>query len=91
MCYCEPGEGPRVFRETNPTARKKHLCCECGSEIDPGEKYWRVSGLWDDWQTFKTCEVCQKIKEMAYKKYDCIAFECLYETIGSEFEGCMKC
>ncbi len=88
MCYCDTNDSPKIFNETNPTAIKHHICCECGSTIDPGEKYWRVTGLWDGgFETFKTCVICENIKSEAYAEgVECIAFTCLYETVGSEFE-----
>ena len=68
--------------------QKQHICCECGSVIDPGEKYQRIKGVWDgDFATFKTCEICKNIRFEAESEIEeCIAFECLYETIGSDFE-----
>jgi hypothetical protein len=87
MCYCDD-EMPTLYSESNPTARKQHVCCECGSMIDPGEKYFRSEGLWDgDFLTFKTCGICQNIKNEALAEgVECIAFACLYETVGSDFE-----
>lgn len=87
MCYCTTDDGPEFCTETHPTARKQHECCECGSVIDPGEKYWNLTGMWDKFQTFKTCETCHNITLEAYDQgVECIDLGCLYETVGSEFE-----
>jgi len=88
MCYCDTEGSPEFYRERIHIARKWHRCCECGSIIDPGEKYFYVTGLWDgDFSTYKTCEICQKIKQEAISSgHRCILFECLYETVGSEFD-----
>lgn len=37
-------------------ARKPHKCCETGRMIQPGEMYWRISGKWDDVETFAQSE-----------------------------------
>ena len=85
---CGEGEAPTLYRESYPTAKKQHICCECGSDIDPGEKYHRVEGVWmGDFLTFKTCETCLAIRSEAESELDYpIEFECLYEVTGSEFE-----
>ena len=86
MCYCD-FDAPQFYNESMPKARKQHIFCECGSAIDPGEKYWRIDGMWDEFETFKMCLICRKIADLAYDDgHDCIAFGCLYETVGSEYE-----
>lgn len=89
-CTCE--NWPTAYWESQPIARKQHTCCECGSIIDPGEKYYKAKGIWDDkFITFNTCEVCEKIRIIAHSELDyCIPFECLYEIVGSEFEEVIK-
>lgn len=87
-CSCE-AEGPEFWRESFPIARKSHVCCECGSIIDPGEKYNHLSGMWNDtgFETFKTCMTCFSIRLEASDVLGCTPpFECLYETVGSSFE-----
>ena len=40
-------------------ARKKHICYECESPIDPGETYQETTGIWEgEFQRFKFCELC---------------------------------
>lgn len=66
-CCCvtvDYDEGPRVCTVTDRKARKVHHCTECGEEIQPGEIYEHVSGLWDGrWSTYKTCKLCVRIRE----------------------------
>ena len=54
--------GPTCMTETWPKARKIHRCCECRRGIKPGEKYQRISGIWDGQPLrFKTCAECADI------------------------------
>lgn len=86
MCTCD-FEGPKLRNETTPVANKRHFCCECGSAIDPGEKYWRLDGLWDKFRAFKMCIICHQISTHAYRGgHDCIPFGCLYAVVGSDYE-----
>jgi len=86
MC-CYDSEGPTLLEEKYITARKLHTCCECGSEISPGEKYQRTKGLWGgSWDTFKTCETCARIRDNAFTVVDCIVYGQLYECVGYDFE-----
>ena len=40
-------------------ARKLHKCCECGTDIWPGEIYERCTGKWEgEISTFATCRFC---------------------------------
>jgi len=90
-CMCTDGEYPAIFRQIWRTARKKHTCCECGSEIYVGEKYQHSSGLWptvNGWAQYKTCEICANLREKAQGAAgENISFGCLYEFVGYEFEG----
>ena len=83
-CSCATSDPPDVYNERHVVARKRHICYECGSAIDPGERYERVKGLWEGkWYEFKTCETCFAMKA----KYDdelkdCCAFGELWEFIA---------
>jgi len=56
-------EAADVCREETLTARKEHVCSECGSTIPPGDQYERVTGMWDGyWSTYKTCLTCVRIR-----------------------------
>ena len=88
MCNCDIDDGPSVSWESNHVSIKTHTCCECGSQIDVGEKYWLLKGVWDgEFLTFKTCEICENIRiEAIAEGAECITLGCLYEEIGSKFE-----
>lgn len=52
--------------EATPTARKRHLCCECSGRIEPGQPYSLVSGCWKgDMDLFKTCMPCLEVRTWA--------------------------
>lgn len=70
MCDC--GDGPSTYRETRPTARREHECCECRGVIKPGEVYRSLWGVWDgDAKTFKTCNDCLELQSWASDDADC--------------------
>ena len=55
---------PAIFESNEIKARKRHKCCECGRDINPGDTYEYCSGLWDGrWGHYKTCETCADIRE----------------------------
>jgi hypothetical protein len=81
MCYCEDNcedNGPDFPQvETEHIARKSHVCSECGSDIEPGEKYTRIFGVWDGHPSvFKQCEFCRKIWNILVYEcdLDCLCF-----------------
>ncbi len=56
-------DGPLVYSETSPIARKSYRCCECGGVIAKGMKHIRFSGLWDgEWRNYRTCCSCDAIR-----------------------------
>jgi hypothetical protein len=65
---CCPLEGggdfyPVVSRAVVRTARKEHVCIECGEAITPGTRYEFTSGIWDGIpDAFKTCLSCVEIR-----------------------------
>jgi hypothetical protein len=57
-------DGPAVCTTVDRVARKVHVCSECGDDIQPGEKYEYVAGLWDgSWSVYKTCWTCCMIRD----------------------------
>ncbi len=57
-------ELPSVSFREERTARKVHKCCECGHDIEPGEKYNRYSGVWDGaFNVYKFCGDCHRVAE----------------------------
>ncbi len=74
-----------VYSSSKPKARKEHKCCECRGVIQPGEHCHIFSGFWDTWQSFKTCDDCDKLraevdKDIAHRE-DASPFSELYETV----------
>ena len=73
-CTCEieidHDGGPTFYSGSDPVARKPHKCCECRRTIQPGERYERVSGLWDgDFEEFKTCYDCVSMRSALFCTY----------------------
>lgn len=66
------------------TAKKVHVCCECGCEIKPGQKYEYVFGKWDgDIKIFKTCFPCACIRKDLFCTW---SYGYLYEDLRQYFE-----
>ena len=60
------------------TARKPHECCECGSAIEPKQKYERASGKSDGYfYTANTCALCLEVRQ---------AFVCGWHIFGELWE-----
>lgn len=55
------GEAARVFHSEWRTARKPYRCYECRETIPVGARYEHVSGLWDEWKSYKFCLPCSEI------------------------------
>ena len=87
-CSCDIYDvEPYTFWETTQKARKQHKCAECGSDIDPTEKYTRISGIYEGkFFVHKVCETCDRIfKESALEaqKHDmCICLGELWNFLG---------
>lgn len=70
MCDC--GDGPDVSRESRPTARREHSCCECRGVIRPGETYRLLWGVWEgEAKTFKTCADCLGLEDWMRDEHGC--------------------
>lgn len=60
---CCATESCDVFDVTRPVARKRWHCDECGSKIEPGERYTRIAVLYDgQWSTGRNCSTCWAAK-----------------------------
>ena len=75
-------EQPTFYNIKDTTAKKLHICCECGGKIKRGNQYEYVSGKWEIFTIFKTCAECVKARE----KFMAITQECfchggLYEQL----------
>ena len=91
MCYCSCDlDGPSVYWEAEPVARKIHYCCECDSIIDEGEKYYKIKGVWDgDFSTYKQCLTCREVWLRALYEApipECICFGDLWESFWHLYE-----
>ena len=78
-------EMPSAFWESRPRARKAHECDECRNEIEKGEVYWRVSGVWDgEFSHYKMCGGCETLRDLlAAEGVECFfggLFECMEEA-----------
>lgn len=51
------------------TAKKTHLCGECGTRINPGDKYEYVVAKCDgEFCVAKTCQICLEIRNVFFCK-----------------------
>lgn len=65
-CDCSDygGSIPDFYSVVIRTARKPHRCCECDTEIKPGERHEYATGKWDgEIDTFRTCLMCVSIRQ----------------------------
>lgn len=91
LCNIGSGELPRLIDISSPKARKAHRCCECWSLILPGESYERIKGLWDEFETYKTCSFCADVRTQAYIDFDLntaeegFVFGELWECVGIDY------
>lgn len=73
---------PAVSTTAHPKARKPHKCCECLMQIEKGDIYERVEGLWDGrWYTCKSCDRCAKLRTHCFNEweYEHLKDDMLYE------------
>ncbi len=54
---------PKFYREGIIRSRKEHKCCECNGVILNRQDYHYFVGLWDDFDTWKTCFHCNELRE----------------------------
>ena len=53
----------------------RHHCFECGNEIAPGQKYERVTALYDGlFGTFKTCQRCRNLRVWVQNNVPCLCW-----------------
>jgi len=58
-------ETPKAFTSITRKARKLHTCCECRTQINPGDQYQYSSGVWDEPASFKQCLFCHMLMSKA--------------------------
>jgi len=96
-CYCDTdGESPDIYQDKIVKARKVHRCCECDKDINPGQIYQVVRGLWDGrWSGYKTCMFCATVRERIGahihgglgEVLNCIEYKWLAKDFGKELAG----
>lgn len=75
-CSCDEYD-IMIVRKRDVTARKKHVCGECGKAINPGE-FLRLYSLFDYEEVqpvkpFKSCEACSDLNDnLSELGYSCI-------------------
>lgn len=75
----------KIYEATERTARKAYKCCECGCEINKGERYLQCSGLWEwGYESHRQHLVCADACMVIRDKIDneCIPFGYLMEWYG---------
>jgi len=73
-CYCDY-EPATIYNPTRPKARKVHVCDECHTNIQPGDRYENVFGVWDGQaNTFKTCIHCLSLRDHIQSIASCFCF-----------------
>lgn len=73
-CFCDYDDVWKVYAKTDRTARKVHVCRECGARIQPGEKYEHVSAIGDSCETFKTCTRCVALRDWVKAHVPCFCW-----------------
>lgn len=64
-------ENPSAYKQSTPKAIKVHRCCECRGEIQPGEVYHLLTGVWDGrGMSFKTCSDCEQLRKQLKEDSD---------------------
>lgn len=87
-CYCD-AERPTLFVKTDPVARTRHVCTECRGWVEPGERYQRVTGVWDGFfSVYKTCPDCVALIDYieAHLPCYCRLFQGLHETAREDLQ-----
>jgi hypothetical protein len=91
-CYCDIEPMPSMYRAMRPLARKTHRCTECGAVIHPGDRYERVTGVWDGvFDHHKTCAHCLAMRDLVESRAHCFCWthgglrDELWEWISEEW------
>lgn len=68
---CDYDNAPQAYQETYRKARKRHHCYECRTAIEPGTRYWLMSGVWDGkGSSFKVCAVCKALHDFFWAAHE---------------------
>jgi len=64
-----------MYEASLRTARKAHVCYECARNIEKGERYESVAGVWNgEFSVYKTCPHCLSLREFVSKHVPCFCF-----------------
>lgn len=68
VCISDEPDGTCEFIDVEQrTARKQHVCCECGKPIEVGQRYEYARGKYEgEFWDCKTCLVCAEIADVFY-------------------------
>lgn len=89
MCDCDLDAPTFYSSEHVKRARRIHRCSECRRDIQIGESYEKIAGVWDSrFEEFKVCTWCQAVRDWARAQTDCFcpALGGLYEEIAETHE-----
>lgn len=79
-CFCDY-DHPEFYRVTLPVARcftrphPPHICGECFRQINPGERYEKVSAKWGGYVSqVKTCDHCMRMRDLVEETVPCFCW-----------------
>ena len=54
-----------IWETTTPKAKKEYKCIECLGVIPVGEKYYKISSLYDgSWMHYRFCQPCCNLRKL---------------------------
>lgn len=85
--FCSCDSYAYQYREERRTARKEHLCGECGSKIAPGTRYWYATGRCEgDWFDARVCPRCEALYNWVKAHVPCLCV-----SFGNMTEELLAC
>lgn len=68
-CICiEPDEPVQLLSRRELRARVRHKCGECGSTIEPGQRYEIDNIVFEgDFAVYKTCLMCRNVRRSLFQ------------------------
>lgn len=76
---------PLCSTESRPVARRVHHCEICQKDIDKGEQYYKLSGIWPDGpnavKLHLNCEKLYSFCQQGAEIYDCLSFQDTREAL----------
>jgi hypothetical protein len=91
MCGGYDGDPPEFYRERIRTARKTHICFECGKAVEPGTRYQHVAGKWDATvESFAFCLPCARLMAANVEAHDAVG-RVAETTLGGARDEVLEC